>query len=567
MIKSLRLRWAIIAAVFLISVIWAVPNFIDTTKNWWPSSARMTKGLDIQGGSHLVLRVDTDAVFKQESEKSVGAFKKLMGENKLSYTNVEVNEPLVGGLKITYPDSGAREKGEAWISEYWANTYQTVDSSGTTTTVRYPEVYLNQQRERMLEQAIETIRNRIDEFGVSEPSIAPQGTDRILVQLPGIQDAATAKELINRTARLDFMILSQEKSRDELQALITEVEVAGNFTLENMKYSEYIDKLNEALKGKIPASTIVYFEKDESAATMEAGRIPYLLRLDQAVGGDKLVNAFVTSGEFGRPEVAFSFDGEGTRLFADLTTTNEKQQMAIVLDKVIKSAPVIQTPITQGNGRITLGSTGDPNKTFKEANLIALTLRAGALPAPLEQLEERTVGPSLGSDAIRQGAIASYAACIAVFAFIIMFYRGFGVVAALCLTFNILIVVAVLSALRATLTLPGIAGMALTLGMAVDANVIIYERVKEELNRGLTLMAAIREGYDRAFSSIFDANLTTVIVCLILMYYGTGPIRGFAVTLTCGLAASMFTSIFFTRAVFDLLVGRWKWNLNVGWGR
>ena len=567
MIKSLRARWAIIAAVFILSVVWTIPNFMDVTKRWWPTSAKMTRGLDIQGGSHLVLRVDTDAVHKQETQKAVNSFRKDLESKNIAVANIEATDLLTGGLKFTFPDEKAKADAEKWLSDSYGSTYQIVEASGNTLSIRHPEVYLNEQRKRMVEQAIETIRNRIDEFGVSEPSISAQGEDRILVQLPGIQDSATAKELINRTARLDFMIVSQEKSREELMTLITEAETAGNFKLEGMKYTDYVDKLNEALKAKLPANTVLYFEKDESAATMEAGRIPFLLKLDQQVGGDRLTNAFVTAGDFGRPVVAFRFDADGTRQFGDLTRANEKQMMAIVLDKVVRSAPVIDEPITGGEGIIRLGGGPDPDKTFKDASLIALTLRAGALPAPLEQLEERTVGPSLGADAIKQGVTAAYAACAVVFVFIILYYRSFGVVASVCLLFNLLIVLAILSALRATLTLPGIAGMALTIGMAVDANVIIYERIKEELAKGLSLISAVREGYDRAFSSIFDANLTTIMVCLILMYYGTGPIRGFAVTLTCGLVASMFTAIFFTRAVFDTLVGRWKWNLAVKWGQ
>lgn len=566
MIESLRARWAIIAVVFILSVIWTVPNFVDIEGKWWFTKAKMTKGLDIQGGSHLVYRVDTDTVLKSDTTRSTTTLQKQMQEANISVLKVDVVDPVTGGVKLTFADKSAREAGEKWINENYGTNYQTLDATDTELSIRHPEVTLNQRKQQMVEQAIETIRNRIDEFGVAEPSITAQGTDRVLVQLPGIADSASAKELINKTARLDFMIVETEVSSEQLRAWITEAETAAGLDLAKMKYSEYIDKLNEALKTKIPPNTVVYLEKDEQAKTIDAGNIPYLLKTNEAVGGDKLTDAFVTAGDFGAPVVAFRFDPEGTREFGELTKRNEKKFMAIVLDKLVKSAPVIDEPITGGSGIIRLGGGSDPQKSFAEANLISLALRAGALPAPLEQLEERTVGPSLGADAIRNGIIAAELAAVLVFVFIILYYRSFGVVASLCLAFNVLIVIAILSALRATLTLPGMAGLALTIGMAVDANVIIYERVKEELAKGASLMAAIREGYDRAFSSIFDANLTTVLVCVILMYYGTGPIRGFAVTLICGLAASMFTSIFFTRAVFETMVGKLKMNLSVKWG-
>ncbi|MCM2280570.1 MAG: protein translocase subunit SecD [Bdellovibrionaceae bacterium] len=565
MMENLRIRWAIIFFVFVMSAIWSVPNFVNLQNQWWPTKAKMTKGLDIQGGSHLVYRVDTDSVLKSETERSSTSLQKQIQEADVKVTQIEVTDALVGGLRLTFADAGAREAGAKWLTENYGSNYQTLETTDTALLIRHPEVTLNQRRQSMVQQAIETIRNRIDEFGVAEPSITAQGTDRVLVQLPGIQDSAGAKELVNKTARLDFMIVETETNANTLRQWITDAETEGKFKLGEMKYSQYIDKLNSALKEKLPPNTIVYFEKDEAAKSIEVGSTPWLLKTNEAVGGDRLTDAFVTAGDFGQPVVAFRFDAEGTREFGDLTKRNEKKLMAIVLDKVVKSAPVIDEPITGGSGIIRLGGGLDPQKSFAEANLISLALRAGALPAPLEQLEERTVGPSLGAAAIERGVFAAEIACIFVFAFIILYYRSFGVVASLCLMFNVLIVIAVLSALRATLTLPGIAGLALTIGMAVDANVIIYERVKEELGKGASLIAAIREGYDRAFSSIFDANLTTALVCVILMYYGTGPIRGFAVTLICGLAASMFTSIYFTRAVFETLVGKWKMNLAVKW--
>ncbi len=568
MIQSLRLRWAIIAIVLLISIIWTVPNFVNVEKMWWPTKSRMVLGLDIQGGSHLVLRVDVDSAVRQDATRiSQSLPEEIKNDSQVTVKGVELVDPLRGVMNVQLANAADREKVEASITKLYDYVFRVTgfDSAKNALNLEFAELYVRDFKSKLLDQAIATIRNRIDEFGVAEPSITAQGSDRILVQLPGIKDASTAKDLINRTARLDFMILSQELGGDQLQKLITEAETANKLKLGELKYSQYVDRLNEALKGKIPANTVVYFEKPEQAASMEAARIPYLLRTDEIVTGDKLTNAQVGQGEFGKPVVSFAFDPIGTRQFGDLTKRHSRQQMAIVLDKVVKSAPVINEPITGGRGQITLGGGRDQNQTFNEAKVIATALRAGALPAALEQLEERTVGPSVGADAIRQGQLGTMIAALAVFAFMIFYYKGFGVVADLALALNLLMTVAILSSLGATLTLPGVAGLALTLGISVDASVIIYERIKEEMNKGANLPAALREGYDRAFSSIFDSNLTSVAVCVVLMYFGTGPVRGFAVTLLTGLVITTFTAVFFTRAIFDLLIVKMKLNFSPKW--
>ena len=369
--------------------------------------------------------------------------------------------------------------------------------------------------------------------------------------------------MINRTAHLDFMMVSEDMPAEAVQKLVMDTEKSANLVFKDMKYSEFIEKLNSALKGKIPENTIVYFEKLQNAATMEAGRMPLLLKTNEGVTGDRLVNANVGLDQYSKPEVQFAFDPVGAKQFGELTTKNTKKYMAIVLDKVVTSHPIINSPITGGRGVISLGDSRDRQKTLNEAKLISLALRAGALPATLEQLEERTVGPSLGADAIAKGQLAALIGAGIVFIFMLFYYKSFGLIADLSLMFNILIVLAVLSSLGATLTLPGVAGMALTIGIAVDANVIIYERIKEEMRKGANLMGAIREGYQRAFSCIIDANLMSIAVCVVLMYFGTGPVRGFAVTLLCGLVIQTFTAVFFTRALLDLTVGKLKWKLSV----
>ncbi len=565
MIESLNARLIIIGAVFLLALGWTIPNFMNTDKHWWFTKDKMVLGLDIQGGSHLVLRVDVDSVVKTDVTRTATTLtNEFKGEKeKVNVNSITVLDPIKAIIQVDAASSDDRDKAKTYIEKNYTNMMKLVDTQENKLTFEYGELYLRDFKQRLLEQAIATIRNRIDEFGVAEPSITAQGTDRILVQLPGIKDASSAKELINRTAHLDFMMVSEDMPAEAVQKLVMDTEKSANLVFKDMKYSEFIEKLNSALKGKIPENTIVYFEKLQNAATMEAGRMPLLLKTNEGVTGDRLVNANVGLDQYSKPEVQFAFDPVGAKQFGELTTKNTKKYMAIVLDKVVTSHPIINSPITGGRGVISLGDSRDRQKTLNEAKLISLALRAGALPATLEQLEERTVGPSLGADAIAKGQLAALIGAGIVFIFMLFYYKSFGLIADLSLMFNILIVLAVLSSLGATLTLPGVAGMALTIGIAVDANVIIYERIKEEMRKGANLMGAIREGYHRAFSCIIDANLMSIAVCVVLMYFGTGPVRGFAVTLLCGLVIQTFTAVFFTRALLDLTVGKLKWKLSV----
>lgn len=561
--KNIGWRLAVVAFVTLIGIIWTVPNFVDTTKFWWPTNDRMTMGLDIQGGLHLVLRVDVAGALKQETTRIAGTVRDELTKDKVQFESV-TTETVDGKERIlikTTPDQvdAINKK----FSSLYGNSFG-VSSSGLLVTAEFTELHVREFKKGTLDRAIETIRNRIDEFGVAEPSIAAQGDDRILVQLPGIQDSTNAKELINKTARLDFMIVDQSFPPEQLRTLIDEAEKTAGIKLgPDLKYTAYVEKLNAALKGKLPADRIVRFEKPDNAETMEAGRVPYLLMSTETVPGDLLTDAFVAPGENGRPVVSFRLDGVGGRQFGDMTTKHKGQPMAIVLDGIVKSAPTINGPITT-QGQITLGSRSY-EETMKEAKNLSITLKSGALPAALEQLEERTVGPTVGADAIQKGRVGGLVAAGLVFAFLLIYYRVAGLIAALSLSLNVLLTIAVLSALNASLTLPGIAGLALGLGMAVDASVLIYERIKEELRNGVSMASAIPLGYDKAFSSIFDSNVTSTMVCIVLMYYGTGSIRGFAITLLTGLVITLFTAVFCTRVVYDLLVGRMKYTPSIQW--
>ncbi|RYZ76456.1 MAG: protein translocase subunit SecD [Proteobacteria bacterium] len=565
MIESLRVRWAIILVVIAIAIIWTVPNFVPADKiGWWPTKSKMVLGLDIQGGSHLVLKVDVDQAVKQDATRMAASLPREFNEQK--QTNVkgaEVTDAVRGVIRINLNKPEEAKVVSDYMETNYSQVFRVVESTPDHVTIEYAELYLRDFKSKLLDQAIAVIRNRIDEFGVAEPSITAQGTDRVLVQLPGIQDASSAKDLINRTARLDFMMIADDVPAAALNEMIKTAETENKLNLAEMKYSQYIDKLNEALKSKLPPNRIVYFEKPDNAETMAADRIPHVLKLDEVVPGDRLVNAQVSMGERGEPVVSYRFDAVGGRMNSEITSRNIGKPLAIVLDKIVKSTPVIQSKIGD-SGQITLGrSTGGQDQTIKEAKILSTALRAGALPASLEQVEERTVGPSLGADAIKQGQIGTLVAALLVFVFMLIYYKGFGLIADLSLALNVLMTFAILSSLGATLTLPGVAGVALTLGIAVDASVIIFERIKEERRKGASLQAAVREGYDRAFSSIFDSNITSIAVAAVIYYFGTGPVRGFAVTLMTGLIITMFTAVFFTRALIDLLVVKLKWNLSI----
>ena len=367
-----------------------------------------------------------------------------------------------------------------------------------------------------MDQALETIRNRIDQFGVAEPTIQRQGSRNIVVQLPGIKDAERAIQLIGKTARLEFRLVDEQHSVDE------------------------------ALKGRVPEGSEVLYERKVNKQTGEVSRIPLLLKKQAILTGDALTNAEVKIGsQFNEPYVSIEFDREGARRFERITAENVGKRLAIVLDNSVYSAPVIRERISGGQAQIT-GSF-----TIEEARDLAIVLRAGALPAPVRIEYESIVGPSLGQDSIRQGLRAGLIGSMIVVLFMLIYYRLSGLVANVALALNILLLLAGLGYFHATLTLPGIAGIVLTLGMAVDANVLIFERIREEARLGKPPRAAIDAGFARAWSAILDGNVTTLIAAVMLFQFGTGPIKGFAVTLSLGLIANLFTAVFVCKVIFD----------------
>lgn len=563
MFNSLRARWIVVFLSLALGAFWLSPNFVKYEKDSVMAKNKIVMGLDIQGGLHLVMGVDVDSVIQERAARQ----SKDLAE-QFKNDGIPAQSVVVAGEKKTEIEiltGGAANKSAIvkYLADRYASTFQVDESADDKLKLSYFEAVMIEMKKQVVGQAIEVIRNRIDEFGVAEPSISAQGSDRILVQLPGVKDALKAKELINRTARLDFRVVSQEVPADKLNSMIEEAEKKGAYKLgeNDLGYAAYLKKLNTDLEGQLPKNSKIVFEKLESATSLEAGKQAYLVLLDSKLSGDQLEDAAVRPDEMGKPEVTFSFTVEGRKLFAELTGRAAGGLIAIVLDDVIKSAPRVEREIDSDSARITLGGVRDFQAAQDEASFIATALRAGSLPAALQQLEERTVGPSLGADAIAKAKMATIVGAGAVLLFMILFYGVSGAVADIALCMNIFLTFAILTTLGATLTLPGVAGLALTVGMAVDANIIIFERIKEEMRKGGTMKLALKDGFSNAFSSILDSNLTTVLTCVVLMYYGTGPIRGFAVTLMVGITISMFTAVFVSRVILDTLVN--KFNINI----
>ena len=504
-------KMTLVVAVCLIGILYAVPNFLKTEfganlPNFAPGK-RVSLGLDLQGGSYLLLKVDLDVVIKEYLEEiSMEVRKKLrkarVGYSKLGSTGASVV------VNIRQEKDFAKSK--KLLDDVDPNCEIIFDANGSV-KITPREDALNERKLLALQQSIEIVRRRIDETGVREPTIQRQGTDRILVQLPGVDDPERIKALLGQTAKMVFRLVDMSKS------------------------------VSEAVTGRVPSGSELLAPLVESAGDPAL----YLVKKRVMVSGEHLIDAQATFQD-GQPVVSFRFDTSGSKRFGKVTSENVNRPFAIILDNKVISAPVIREPILGGSGIIS-GSF-----TVKTANDLALLLRAGALPAPLTVLEERPVGPGLGFDSIEARILASVIGLCLVIVFMVIAYGLFGIFANVALFFNIVIILGALSALQATLTLPGIAGIVLTIGMAVDANVLIFERIREEVLLGRTPISAIDAGYKRALTTIIDSNLTTLFAAICLDSFGSGPIKGFAVTLAIGILTSMFTSIMLTRFLIVL---------------
>jgi len=512
-LKKISWRLVFILAVFTIAVIYVLPTF---KPSFWPYN-KINLGLDLQGGMHLVLEVETDKAVESTLERFSQEIGEMIKKENLGNISVSVTDGMLLSVKIA--DLTQEKPFQDLLDKEFQDlrlVSRTQDMDSLTMVFDLPDEETVQIKTLAVQQALETIRNRIDQFGVSEPDIRQQGINRILIQLPGVTDTQRAKDLIGKTAILEFKLVNEN----------IDPEVAE--------------------KNSVPAGSSLYYEDHYDSATNREIRIPYVLIDRTLLTGAYLTDARVQiDSQFNEPYVGINFDKKGARIFERITGENVKKRLAIVLDNKVYSAPVIQEKIAGGEARIT------GNFTTQKAGDLAIVLRAGALPAPVKILEERTVGPSLGADSIRKGLTSMLVGGLLVIMFMTIYYQVSGIVANIALVLNILLIAAGLAAFQATLTLPGIAGIILTIGMGVDANVIIFERIREELDIGKTSRAAVDAGYERSTLTILDANVTTLIAALVLFQFGTGPVKGFAVTLSLGVIASLFTSLILTKYIFD----------------
>jgi preprotein translocase subunit SecD len=514
-------RWKLwlILIVFVVSVMGALPNFISVPK-WWPTSMskKMNLGLDLKGGIHLVLDVEVEKAVAHSVAEDVDTVRRTLRQNRIAYSSLENNDRTITAVIRDPGETAAAAKllGDAMDSF----SMQQIGNDKLVYTLKDSQA--NDIRKFAVQQAIEVVRNRIDALGTTEPVIAKQGDHRILVQIPGYENTARAKSLIGRTAELEFKLVDEKGD------------------------------LDRALAGDVPPDDEIIYG-DPVKRGDKIYRQPYLVKKRTELSGNEVTDARVSiDSRYNEYAVTLKFNNRGAERFDKLTSQHVGERFAIILEGVVKSAPVIRERISGGTAQIT------GNFTPQEARDLAIVLRAGALPAPVNIVEERSIGPSLGQDSINKGESSTLYGFIAVVVFMLVYYRLFGLVANIALVFNLVLIVAAMSMIGATLSLPGIAGIVLTIGMAVDANVLIFERIREELRNGRTPLAAIDAGFDRAFVTIVDSNVTTLIGAVILFQFGSGPVKGFAVTLTIGLLASMFTAITVTRAIIALTLGRQK---------
>jgi preprotein translocase subunit SecD len=557
MTKSWWYRFSLLIILVVVGSLSLFPTFFNSGKIL--TDKKMNLGLDLQGGLYMVLGIDFNKVFKDE----VVTYAKKV-ETYLKEENILVT---LGALKTEKADDPTHEiivtnatdieKAKSKILEFFGYPLRLVSESGSTLVFGIGREFKKEVMDTAVSKSIEVIRNRIDEFGVTEPEIVSQGADRIVIQLPGVKDIDRAKDLMGRTAKLEFRFVHNDFPGATLNELVEKAKKAGIVFQKGMRFSDYLQKLNEFVRADIPAGYEIFFSKEISKVTNEITKMdPYLLEAAPSLVGDELQEALVRMDtQQNRPYVALDFKPTGAKIFEEITGKNIGRLLAIVLDGNVYSAPQIQGKIGGGSAQITLGN-GDYNQVMTEARDLALVLRAGALPVELVFEEQRVVGPSLGKDAIEKAEFATLVGSIAVFLFVILYYKFSGVLASATLAVNVLLTLMCLLALGATLTLPGIAGIALTVGMAVDGNIIIYERIKEEIRRGLSAKEAVFVGFDKAFWTILDANLTTAIAGFCLLNFGTGPVRGFAVTLLIGIAVTIYSSYFMNRVLFEWYLGR-----------
>lgn len=538
--RGVKGRILLILFAVIVSVIFFMPSSPLHSKmpDWWKKylpNKGVNLGLDLQGGIHLVLEVEQEKAVQNAVDRAVMTLKGLLDEKKTNYTTLQKIAP--DEIVVEYPSVESRDAVKKLAQDNLpAMVIKESDDHRTVLAIREGEA--SQIKDSAVSQALETIRNRVDQFGVAEPLIQRQGPHQILVQLPGIKDPQRAIALIGKTALLEFKLVDDEHP--------LAAQLPGTIPVDGE------ETFLKGFEGQIPLEYQVLFEREQDKELNRFSKRPYLVKNQALMTGDVLTDARVSIGDFNEPYVSLTFDSRGAKDFDRITSANTKKRLAIVLDNVVYSAPVIQERISGGRAQIS-GSF-----TTQEANDLAIVLRAGALLAPVHIIQNVTVGPSLGRDSIDKGIAAGIVGTILVVGFMAIYYRLSGLLADFALVLNIVLLIGALGALNATLTLPGIAGIILAIGMAVDSNVLILERIREELRLGKPVRLAIDAGYEKAFITIVDSHVTTLITALALFLFGTGPIKGFAVTLSLGVAINLFTALVGTKVVYDAINSRWK---------
>ena len=539
----------------LFSIVLMLPSVVPHLPDWytkyiWKQGFQL--GLDLKGGTHLILQVDLNQVVQNNLIMQGQDIKDTAEKRGLALQVGAVDKSGSLTINLVKPDEQAvfTQLLKEEFPQLEIKNSSREDSGVMFTLALRPEV-VTELQDNTRAQSLEIIRNRIDQFGVTEPVIVPQGEDQIVVQLPGLQDPQRAIDLIGQTAQLEFKLVEDQHGLN-LEELIDKALAQGK-----LKPGYTRDELNQVLADKLPPDTEIYIEKTIDKNTKSVKRQPILVQKKALMTGAAIKGAVVRIGDYNEPYVSVDFNSSGARQFGQITGANVNRRLAIILDGVVRSAPVIKERIGGGKAQIT-GSY-----TSEEAADLAIVLRAGALPASVKVVQNITVGPTLGLDSIHKGLISGAIGTLLVVGFMIFYYRLSGLVANYALILNIIMLLGVLSLFNATLTLPGIAGIILSIGMAVDSNVLIYERMREEFHAGKPLKAGIDGGYDKAFLTIVDSHVTTLITAVALFLFGTGPIRGFAVTLSVGVLLNLFTALYGTRVVYEyLLYKKWLQHLR-----
>ncbi len=555
------LRFSALLVFVVLSILVLLPTVMHFDENGhYPIKTKINLGLDLQGGLYMIMGIDFKKVYRDEVKTYARKIEQVLKDQDITMNpgSLDESDAMDPKIELTLAKASDNEAAKKKIKEFFGGNVRITKDNGEKLEIALASIIKKQIEEQSVGKSIEVIRNRIDEFGVTEPEILAQGNDRIVVQLPGVRDIERAKELIGKTAKLEFKMVNDTIPPQTMMGWIEKASKAGITYKKGDRFSEYLKKTNDFLKADIPENHELAFEKKTNKSTGEETNVPFVVESIAKITGDDLADARVQiDPQKNDPYVSMDFKTAGAKRFEEATGANIGRRMAVILDGNVYSAPVIQAKIGGGHAQITLGGGGvNFNKTMSEAKDLALVLRAGALPVQLDFLEQRTVGPNLGADSIEKTKVASMIGCALVFIFAIFYYRFSGVIAVVTLLLNVLFTIAILVAIDATLTLPGLAAIALTVGMAVDANIIVFEKIRDELRRGISNYKSYELGFASALWTVLDAHVTAAAAGFCLLNFGTGPIRGFAVTFLIGIVVTIYTAYYVSHLLFELYMDK-----------